>query len=297
MKRVMKLAAGRAHQVLARRPERGYSLLAILAGLTISLIIIAAALPAIQHEMQRENEEEMFWRAEQMMFAIGMFRTMNGSYPTELEQLTRPQGPNGIHLIRPSAMIDPMTGKPWQAVRVADAQLIDFIHTIQDYLQGHPAEAALYPMTPAVRLPPRGTPMPPRGTSTGSMSLPPRGTPMPPRGTPTGTPNAPLPLNDPASSLLPEFPQLMLPGNLETGFSGNPSDTGLSPDGKSPIVGIVSRGKKKTIRNYYGIETYDRCIFVRAMLTGGNAWLGLRMPGQYAPPVRTWSLPQQGGSR
>lgn len=271
MKRVMKLAAGRAHQISAHRPERGYSLLAILAGLTISLIIIAAALPAIQHEMQRENEEEMFWRAEQVMFAIGIFRTMNGSYPTELEKLTNPQGPNGIHLIRPSAMIDPMTGKPWQAVRVDDAQLIDFIHTIQIYLQQHPAEAALYPMTPAVRLPPRGTP--------------------------TGIPNAPLPLNDPASSLLPEFPQLRLSGNLETGFSGNPSDTGLSPDGKSPIVGIVSRGKKKTIRNYYGIETYDRCIFVRAMLTGGNAWLGLRMPGQYAPPVRTWSLPQQGGSR
>ena len=263
MKRVMKLTAGRAHRVAARRNERGYSLLAILAGLTISLIIIAGALPAIQHEMQRENEEEMYWRAEQVVFAITMFRMINGNrYPTSLEELTEPQGPKGIRLVRPSAMTDPMTRKPWQPVRVGDPLLVDFIHTIQIYLQRHPAEAALYPMTPGVRLPP------------------------------PGTPNALLPLNDPASTLLLEFPQLRLPVNLDTGFNVNPSDTGLSPNEQSPIVGIVSRSKKKTIRSYYDIETYDHCIFVRAMPTGGNAWLGLRMPGQYVPPVRTMSLPQ-----
>ncbi|MFN7947617.1 MAG: hypothetical protein U0Z53_19865 [Blastocatellia bacterium] len=267
----MKLAPDRAQQVSARRGERGYSLLAILAGLTISLIIIAGALPAIQHEMQREKEEEMFWRAEQVMFAISMFRMMNGNrYPTSLEELTRPQGLKGIHLVRPSAMTDPMTGKPWRPVRVGDPLLVDFIHTIQIYLQRHPAEAALYPMSPGVRLPP------------------------------PGTPNALLPLNDPASTLLLEFPQLRPEAKIDTGISFDTPGPATPPNEQAPIVGIVSGSNRKVIRNYYDIETYDHCIFVRAAgpmqvtltspingLPGSYpGYMALRMPGQYSPPVR-----------
>lgn len=107
-----------------RRPEQGYALLSILAAMTITVVIMAAAIPSLKHEAQREREEEMFWRGAQIAHAIPLYQqTHNQQLPTKLEDLAASfdSGGKRKRLLRPSALRDPMTAKgEWVAVRVGD---------------------------------------------------------------------------------------------------------------------------------------------------------------------------------
>ncbi len=107
-----------------RRPEQGYALLSILAAMTLTVVIMAAAIPSLKHESQREREEEMFWRGAQIAHAITLYQqTHSQQLPTKLEDLADSfeTGGKKKRLLRPSALRDPMTQKgEWVAVRVGD---------------------------------------------------------------------------------------------------------------------------------------------------------------------------------
>lgn len=107
-----------------RRQEQGYALLSILVAMTITVVIMAAAVPSFKHEAQREREEEMFWRGAQVAHAIAVFKqTHNQQFPTKLEDLIESfeTGGKKKRLLRPSALRDPMTQKgEWVAVRLGD---------------------------------------------------------------------------------------------------------------------------------------------------------------------------------
>src|SRR5215470_16514400 len=84
--------------------ERGYALVGLMAVMMIALILTTAAAPTLQREMQREKEEEMLWRGQQVIVAISRYRQFRGgAFPTDLRELVEGvNDPTGrkIHLLR-----------------------------------------------------------------------------------------------------------------------------------------------------------------------------------------------------
>lgn len=209
--------------------ERGYTLLALLAGLTITLVLMSAALPAFEHEIQREREEEMFWRGQQVAWGLVRYARTVGRYPTKLEELAeKVQTPAGeMRFVRPSALCDPLVKCPneesqsggsltstWRPVRRGDPLIRTFY---QAYLAAKAKDSEN-------RLPP-----PPQELAQLAATQ----------------SNVALPGSDPNK---PEGPR----------------DSEFASDLKSelgPIYGVVSRDGRVLIRNYLELPTYDQALF------------------------------------
>jgi type II secretory pathway pseudopilin PulG len=203
-----------------RRSQRGYALISLLAGMTISLIILAAAAPSIKHETQRELEEEMFWRGQQVANAIVAYRQAHGGqFPTKLDDLADNFTINGkpMRFLRPSALRDPMTKKgEWKAVHPGDPLIAELALAV--------TATAKQPLNP--------------GSLLAQLAA-------------TQSNTIVKGLNDGQKEGSSFFNNTVL--NTETG----------------PIVGVVSRSPERTIRNYFGIETYDHCLFIQGIPVPG----------------------------
>jgi hypothetical protein len=212
-----------------REGERGYALISLVALMTISLVFLAAAMPSLKHELQREREEEMFWRAQQVGNAIccqpNSFYAQRGQYPIKLEDLAEVSETQGKkrRFLRPSALIDPMTNKDWKPVHPGD-----------------PLIGELYlAYVETVKQPP------------------------------------------PPQTLLARLAQSQTSVLVKDAKDEEDSSSSLTFHSETgPIIGVTSRSKDRLIRNYYGIETYNHCLFMTEV----------RMPGQFI------LLPQMGGS-
>jgi type II secretory pathway pseudopilin PulG len=76
----------------ARRSEGevGYSLVALLASMTIMMVLMTAAVPSWRYVMQNDREEELLYRGGEIADAIVRFQKKNGNaYPTSLDQLVK----------------------------------------------------------------------------------------------------------------------------------------------------------------------------------------------------------------
>lgn len=94
-----------------RAGERGYSLVALMAGITILSIATAIALPAWKYVIKNDREEELLFRGGQIADAIRRYQTKNGNaLPASLEVLVK-----GKFLRKPFK--DPMTGEDWRLIR------------------------------------------------------------------------------------------------------------------------------------------------------------------------------------
>jgi len=70
--------------------ERGYAMAAFIIGLAVMAIVMSAAMPVWKHMAQREKEEELVFRGEQIAHAIGMFqRRSANAYPPNLDVLVQ----------------------------------------------------------------------------------------------------------------------------------------------------------------------------------------------------------------
>ena len=70
--------------------ERGYSLVALVASVTIMMILMAAAVPSWKYVMKNDREEELLYRGGEIADAIVRFQKKNANaYPTSLEQLVK----------------------------------------------------------------------------------------------------------------------------------------------------------------------------------------------------------------
>lgn len=69
------------------RGERGYTLVAIMIGMTVMAILIAAVLPMAQAEAQRDKEAELIFRGFQYAEGIRNFRRRYGRYPNTLKEM------------------------------------------------------------------------------------------------------------------------------------------------------------------------------------------------------------------
>jgi len=84
----------RARRVYARGrasspANGGYNLVVLAMAITVLNIMVAAALPAWSHLLQRHKEEELIFRGLQYAEAIRVFQQRHGRFPTKLEELIK----------------------------------------------------------------------------------------------------------------------------------------------------------------------------------------------------------------
>lgn len=122
----------------ARSGERGYTLVALLAVITIILLLLTAAAPSIRQQAQRSREEEAIARGEEVAEAIRIY-TASRSVPTSMEQLLEgiPRGTKKIQILRPEAAIDPLSSSgKWKLIRKNDAAFLAFQRAVTVYAGG-----------------------------------------------------------------------------------------------------------------------------------------------------------------
>jgi len=101
----------------------GYAFVVLMIAMTVMLIALAAALPSVYHESQREKEEELIFRGNEYARAIYLFQLQFKRYPKSVDELIRT---NNIRFLR-HAYKDPMNSKgKWRFIHVApNGMLID----------------------------------------------------------------------------------------------------------------------------------------------------------------------------
>jgi type II secretory pathway pseudopilin PulG len=100
----------------SRPDESGFALVMVLAGITVTLILMGAAVPTWRYVMQDDREQELFFRGDQIARAVEAYQRKNGNaLPPSLEVLVK-----GKFLRREYK--DPMTkdGR-WRLVRPGEA--------------------------------------------------------------------------------------------------------------------------------------------------------------------------------
>ena len=212
-----------AVSVVSRRSEGGYTLVALLAMMTVLALFAMAVAPSIQQQSLREREQEAIFRGEQVADAIrsyyryrlNTFRAQGDqALPTSMDQLLQgvpiPGGSKNRQILRASAARDPLTIEgEWRFILPRTDVLIDFQQSIMFY-----------------------------------------------------TNNILPPTRDPQIAQLQQFAVPRIASLTNLGSASEPRSTSSSSDdGTGPFVGVASRSKRESVLTYYGIERHDQWIF------------------------------------
>jgi type II secretory pathway pseudopilin PulG len=216
-------AASRAVLVPSRRSEAGYTLVALLAMMTVLALFAMAAAPSLQQQSMRDREQEAIFRGEQVADAIKAYylhRRSTGippgdqALPSSMDQLLQgipiPGGSKNRHILRASAARDPLTIEgEWRFVLPRTDALVDFQQSILFYLNGTP----------------------PPGTDREMTQL-----------------------------QLLAVPRVITAINTGT-KPEKKTPSAFDDDATGPFVGVASRSRRDSVLTYYGIETHDGWIF------------------------------------
>ncbi|HEX6719032.1 MAG TPA: hypothetical protein VF088_18125 [Pyrinomonadaceae bacterium] len=208
---------------MGRRSEGGYTLVALLAIMTIVALFAMAVAPSVQQQAQREREQEAIFRGEQVADAIrAYYRNRSTQFrgagdqalPRSMDDLLQgipiPGGSKTRQILRASAARDPLTIEgEWRFILPRTNALIDFQQSLMFYC---------------------GNTLPP--------------------------------VRDPQMAQLQQFavPQLITTSNLGL-VSSTGSSSSLDDDASGPFVGVASRSRRDSVLTYYGIEREDQWIF------------------------------------
>ena len=203
--------------------QAGYTLVALLAMMTVLALMALSAAPSLRQQAQREREKEAIFRGEQVADAIRDYylsRTAatggpgEQGLPTSMEQLLEgipvPGGAKRRQVLRASAARDPLskTGE-WHTVRPRAQALIEFQRAVVVY-----AGNAL-----------------------------------------------PQPTNGQIAQLQ-QFAVPQITSVLDTGSANTaPGGEDTSSDSSGPFVGVASRSRNNSVLYYYGIDRHDQWIF------------------------------------
>lgn len=126
-----------------RRNQDGYTLVALLALMTVIALFAVAAAPGIRQQAVREREVEAIFRGEQVSDAIRAYyanqrRVGSGvaALPTSIDKLLEglPSGTRKVQILRPSAARDPLSESgEWRLVRPRSLELSDFVQALMLY--------------------------------------------------------------------------------------------------------------------------------------------------------------------
>jgi type II secretory pathway pseudopilin PulG len=205
------------------RSEGGYSLVALLAVMTVLALFAMAVAPGLQQQSQREKEKEAIFRGEQVAEAIREYyryrATVNNlrgdqALPTSMDQLLQgvpiPGGSKSRQILRASAARDPLSLEgEWRIIHPRSDELIDFQQAVMAYV--------------------------------GSVAPQPR---------------------DPQMIQLQQVAAPPIVNVLNTGTPSPPkTSSSISDDSSGPFVGVASRSKRASVLTFYGIESHDQWIF------------------------------------
>jgi type II secretory pathway pseudopilin PulG len=206
-----------------RRSEGGYTLVALLAMMTVLAMFAMAVAPSVTQQAMREREQEAIFRGEQVADAIkAYYRYRTGStgaqgdqaLPTSMDQLLQgvpiPGGSKNRAILRASAARDPLTIEgEWRFVLPRTAALVDFQQSILFYSGGVLPPTRDAQMQQLQRL---------------------------------------------------AVPQVIM--TTTPGTPGSSSSTSsIGDDATGPFVGVASRSRQESVLAYYGIERHDQWIF------------------------------------
>ena len=123
--------------------ERGYALVALLALMTVLMIMMMAAAPSLRHQARRELELEAIARGEEVAEAIRMYIRLHPARqpPTSMEELQEGVAPAGrtkkVQVLRASAARDPLsTTGEWRTIKANDAAFVRFVRALAEYGDG-----------------------------------------------------------------------------------------------------------------------------------------------------------------
>ena len=211
---------GLAHE---RPGEAGYTLVALLALMSILMLFAMAVAPSAQQQALREREKEAIFRGEQVADAIrdyyryrlGVTRQVgDAALPTSMDQLLEgipiPGGSKNRMILRASAARDPLTIEgEWRFIRPRSESLIDFQQSVMFYA--------------------------------GNVLPPPR---------------------DQQIAQLQQFAVPALTNLVNLGRPAEPrKSSSVDDEGGGPFVGVASRSRRSSVLTYYGIEQHDQWIF------------------------------------
>ncbi|HEU4714226.1 MAG TPA: hypothetical protein VFS76_21850 [Pyrinomonadaceae bacterium] len=217
------LLSSRAGLAAERRSEGGYTLVALLAFMSVLALFAMAIAPSAQQQALREREKEAIFRGEQIADAIRLYyinrsRTLqqrgDNALPSSMEQLLEgipvPGGSKKLQILRASAARDPLTIEgEWRFIRPRSDNLIDFQQSVMFYANN---------VLPAPR--------------------------------------------DPQIAQLQQFavPPIASLVNLGSGAQQRRSNS-VDDSGGGPFVGVASRSQRESVLTFYGIEQHDQWIF------------------------------------
>lgn len=216
------LAMSPPHRAALRPREAGYTLVALIAVMTLVALFAMAAAPSILQQSQREREQEAIFRGEEVAEAIRIYhgmQTRNGrpagdpSLPTSIDELLegvpRRNLTKKLQVLRASAARDPLSSNgQWRLVRSHSPEMSDFVQSLMLYTKN------IRPRTTDAQL-----------QSVEAIMAP------------------------PVIAILGLAP------------SPKPSGSGLSGAQTGPFIGVSSGSKHDSVINYYGINRHDQWVF------------------------------------
>lgn len=206
-----------------RRSEAGYTLVALLAVMTVLALFAMAAAPSVRQQAMREQEREAIFRGEQVADAISLYyrnrlnqtrAVGDQSLPTSMDQLLEGVPIQGAaknrQILRASAAHDPLSPDgEWRLVHPRSPVLVDFQSSIMIYA--------------------------------GNV------VPMP---------------RDRQINQLQQFAAPQITSVINLGTTDQPTSSDSTPDDSSgPFVGVATRSAAKSVLTYYGIEQHEKWIF------------------------------------
>jgi type II secretory pathway pseudopilin PulG len=130
------------------RDERGYTLVALLAMMSLLAVFALAAVPSVRHQVQREREKEAIFRGDQVADAIRSYYRFKGaagvnSLPTSMDQLLEGITPPGrtkkLQILRAEAAHDPLSSDgEWRLVGPTSEDFGRFVQSLTIYAGGTP---------------------------------------------------------------------------------------------------------------------------------------------------------------
>jgi type II secretory pathway pseudopilin PulG len=123
-----------------RIKEAGFSLVAIMAMLTIIAIVMLAAAPSVLITVKREKELETIRRGEEVADAIKQYvEAKGGQLPRSMDDLLKgiPQGTKNRMILREASAVDPLSadGK-WRLIKPESQAFLNFGRRVQTYNNG-----------------------------------------------------------------------------------------------------------------------------------------------------------------
>ncbi|HLL71548.1 MAG TPA: hypothetical protein VK363_08960 [Pyrinomonadaceae bacterium] len=204
-----------------RRSEGGYTLVALLALMTILALALTAAAPRMRQQSQRNLEHEAIARGEEVAEAIALYQLAKTTPPKSMNDLLEGVEPfpgafKKIQILRKEAARDPLNNDgEWRLIRADDRTFLDFKQSVLEYNGGIP------PVTSA-----RYKFFEPAGLIQGGAIL--------------GLDN------DKRDRKTDD-------ANCELDTSPNETAT--------PFIGVASRSRCPSVITYYGIERHDLWVF------------------------------------